>query len=137
MKMALRKLEFSNGKISKMESGDDYLVLVDADSVQFSTIKSWGLMKWDKGKQALYGPITIELLDKLASIVRLPPAPEQRRQALHTVQDAVDAERVNPKPILFAKCPVKVPLYTHQIRAFDMALLTFGWVTPEEAKQYE
>ena len=79
MKMALRKLEFSNGKISKMESGDDYLVLVDADSVQFSTIKSWGLMKWDKGKQALYGPITIELLDKLASIVRLPPAPEQRR----------------------------------------------------------
>ena len=39
MKMALRKLEFSNGKISKMESGDDYLVLVDADSVQFSTIK--------------------------------------------------------------------------------------------------
>ena len=120
MKMALRKLEFSNGKISKMESGDDYLVLVDADSVQFSTIKSWGLMKWDKGKQALYGPITIELLDKLASIVRLPPAPEQRRQALHTVQDAVDRERINDNPVPLANYPVKMLLYSHQTRGANM-----------------
>lgn len=130
MKMALRKLEFSNGKISKMESGDDYLVLVDADSVQFSTIKSWGLMKWDKGKQALYGPITIELLDKLASIVRLPPAPEQRRQAIHAVQDAVDRERTNDTPVPFASYPVKMPLYSHQTRGANMCLLTFGWVQP-------
>lgn len=130
MKMALRKLEFSNGKISKMESGDDYLVLVDADSVQFSTIKSWGLMKWDKGKQALYGPITIELLDKLASIVRLPPAPAQRRQSLHAVQDAVDRERTNDTPVPLANYPVKMPLYSHQTRGANMALLTFGWVRP-------
>ena len=131
MKMALRKLEFNKEKISKMDAGTDYLVIVDADSVQFSTIKSWGLMKWDKGRQALYGPVTIELLDKLASIVRLPPAPAQRRQSLHAVQDAVDRERTNDTPVPLANYPVKMPLYSHQTRGANMALLTFGWVASD------
>lgn len=131
MKMALCKLEFNKEKISKMEPGMDYLVIVDADSVQFSTVKSWGLMKWDKGKQALYSPVTIELLDKLASIVRLPSKVGQRRQALHTVQDAVDRERNNDRPVPFANYPVKMPLYSHQTKGANMALMTFGWAAPD------
>ena len=69
-----------------------------------------------------------ELLDKLASIVRLPPAIEDRRSRLHALQDAVDAERVNQEPTPFFKYPVKLPLYAHQMRGANMALLTFGWV---------
>lgn len=121
----------------KMALKGNTLILVEVDNVQFAIIKSWNKLRWDKKSQSLYGTADIELLDKLTSIVRLPPLVEKRWHELHALQDAVDAERVNPEPIPFTKCPVKVPLYAHQIRAFDMALLTFGWITPEEAKQYE
>lgn len=109
------------------------LIIVDADNVQFSTIKSWGKMKWDIRTQRLIGAANLDLLDKLASIVRLPPAPEQRRQALHAVQDAVDRERISENPVPLANYPVKMPLYAHQTRGANMALLTFGWVAPDTA----
>ena len=104
------------------------LILVEVDNVQFAIIKSWNKMKWDRKAQLLRGTADIELLDKLASIVRLPPAIEDRRSRLHTLQDAVDAERVNQEPTPFFKYPVKLPLYAHQMRGANMALLTFGWV---------
>ena len=112
----------------KMALQGTTLRIKDADNVQFTVIKSWNKMKWDKKSQSLYGTADIELLDKLASIVRLPPAIEDRRSRLHALQDAVDAERVNQEPIPFFKYPVKLPLYAHQMRGANMALLTFGWV---------
>ena len=104
------------------------LIIKDADNVQFTIIKSWNKMKWDKKSQTLRGAADLELLDKLSSIVRLPPAAESRRQQLQSVQDAVDRVRINPEPVPFYGYPVKMPLYAHQIRGANMALLTFGWV---------
>lgn len=115
----------------KMALKDNTLILVEVDNVQFSVIKSWNKMRWDKKSQSLYGTADIELLDKLTSIVRLPPAAERRRQELHAVQDAVDRERTAPNPLPFYRYPVKMPLYAHQTRGANMALLTFGWVKPE------
>jgi len=112
----------------KMALKGNTLILVEVDNVQFAIIKSWNKMKWDKKSQTLHGFADIELLDKLASIVRLPPAIEDRRSRLHALQDAVDAERVNQEPTPFFKYPVKLPLYAHQMRGANMALLTFGWV---------
>ena len=112
----------------KMALQGNTLLIRDADNVQFAVIKSWNKMKWDRKAQLLGGTADIELLDKLASIVRLPPAIEDRRSRLHALQDAVDAERVNQEPIPFFKYPVKLPLYAHQMRGANMALLTFGWV---------
>ncbi len=89
-------------------------------------------MKWDKKTQTLRGAADLELLDKLSSIVRLPPAAENRRQRLRAVQDAVDRERINPEPVPFFKYPVKMPLYAHQVRGANMAMLTFGWAQPGE-----
>ena len=114
----------------KMTLQGNTLIIADADNVQFGTITSWGKMKWDKKTQRLIGTADIELLDKLASIVRLPPAPAQRRQSLHAVQDAVDRERTNDTPVPLANYPVKMPLYSHKTRGANMALLTFGWVRP-------
>ena len=107
------------------------LILIEVDNVQFTIIKSWNKMKWDKKSLSLHGIADIELLDKLASIVRLPPIVAQRRRELHTLQDAVDHERMNPKPVPFRRYPVKMPLYAHQVRGAYMAMLTFGWVAPE------
>ena len=109
------------------------LKIIEADNVQFTVIKSWGKMKWDKRNQMLIGTADMELLDKLAGIVRLPPAIEAHRAALHRVQDAVDRERVNPDPKEMYKYPVKLPLYRHQTRGANMALLTFGLIDPPEA----
>lgn len=115
----------------KMALKGNTLILVEADNVQFSVIKSWNKMKWDPKSQSLHGPADIELLDKLNTIVRLPPTVEQRRRELHAVQDAVDQERVNPDPAPFYKYPVKMPLYAHQVRGANMCLLTFGWAAPK------
>lgn len=115
----------------KMALQGNTLLIKDADNVQFTVIKSWGKMKWDKKTQTIRGTADLELLDKLSSIVRLPPAIADRRNHLRTIQEAVDRERVNQTPAPLYSFPVKMPLYAHQTRGANMALLTFGWMPPE------
>lgn len=115
----------------KMALQGNTLKIIEADNVQFTVIKSWNKMKWNKKLQQLEGIADMELLDKLASIVRLPASIEQYRANLHRVQDAVDLERVNPDPKPAYPYPVKMPLYQHQVRGANMALLTFGLIPPE------
>ncbi len=117
----------------KMGLQGNALIIVEADNVQFTVIKSWGKMRWDKKTQRLTGIADLELLDKLSAIVKLPPKVEARRQQLQAVADAVDRERMNEKPVPFYKYPVKLPLYAHQTRAANMCLLTFGWSNPAAA----
>jgi len=117
----------------KMALQGTTLKIIEADNVQFTVIKSWNKMKWNKKLKQLEGTADLELLDKLASIVRLPPAIEAHRASLHRIQDAVDRERVNPEPKPMYKYPVKLPLYQHQVRGANMALLTFGLIDPQEA----
>lgn len=108
------------------------LKIIEADNVQFTVIKSWNKMKWDRKTQTLTGTADLELLDKLSSSVKLPPSVDQRRTELRRIQDAVDRERVNPQPVPFIAPPVRLPLYAHQVRGYNMALLTFGWADPRE-----
>ena len=115
----------------KMALKGTTLLIREADSIQFNVIKSWNKMKWDKATKTLVGVADLELLDKLSDLVRLPPTVEEYRARLQAVRDAVDRERVKPDPRPFYRYPVKLPLYQHQIRASNMALLTFGWVAPE------
>ena len=117
----------------KMALQGNTLKIIEADNVQFTVIKSWNKMKWNKKLKQLEGIADLELLDKLSSIVRLPPAIEAHRAELHRVQDAVDRERIDPDPKPLYKYPVKLPLYRHQTRGANMALLTFGLIEPPEA----
>jgi len=107
------------------------LILIEMTSSQFAIIKSWNKMRWNAKAKQLEGTADLELLDKLAGISGLPPTVAARRKALRTVLDAVDRERANPDPKPFYKYPVKLPLYAHQIRGANMALLEFGWAPPE------
>lgn len=118
----------------KMAMKDGRLYIKEADNSQFMIIKSWNRMKWSKKDQMLHGPATLELLDLLAGIVRLPPAIEAERLRRHEIAEAVDRERMNEHPVPFVKYPVKANPFLHQTRAANMALLTFGFVTPEEAE---
>jgi len=115
-----------------MKLDGNSILIKNADKVQFSVIKSWNKMTWDKKEQILRGPADPELLDKLASMVKLTAPVEARRIKAHAIQDAVDRERVNPEPKPLYNYPVKMPLYAHQVRGGNMCLLTFGWVEPEK-----
>lgn len=117
----------------KMAMMDGRLYIKEADNSQFMIIKSWNKMRWSKKDQMLHGAATLELLDLLAGIVRLPPSIEAARIRMRDVAEAVDWVRLceNPRPII--DFPIKVSPYAHQVRAANMAILVFGFITPEEA----
>ena len=115
----------------KMDKG--YIVIIEADSTQTAVLKSWGgMMKWNKRQKWWEGLVCAELLNRLAKLIPLPEQINAERYRLNAVQEAVDAERVRPTEDLkpFAKYPVKRNLYAHQMRAANMALLTFGLMDP-------
>lgn len=114
----------------KMALKDGQIFIKEADNNQFLIIKSWNKMKWSKAEQMLYGPADMELLNKLAGLVRLPAPIEERRQHLNKVAAAVDRERMKEEPVPLYKYPVKLPLYKHQIRGANMALMVFGLIEP-------
>lgn len=116
----------------KMALKDGQILIKEADSMQFNIIKSWSKMKWSKAEQMLYGPVDGELLNKLAGLVRLPPAIEAERQRMNRISDAVDAERMKEDPVPLYKYPVKMPLFKHQVRGANMCLITFGLIDPPE-----
>ena len=64
--------------------------------------------------------------------MRLPGPIEQQRQQMNRIAQAVDAERMKPEPEPLYKYPVKLPLYRHQVRGVNMALMVFGLIQPPE-----
>ena len=116
----------------KMALTDGVIRIIEADAVQKTIIKSWNQMRWIRGQQMYEGIASAELLNKLATLVHLPPSIEAERVRMNTVQEAVDRERVkkNPKPMV--RYPVTKNLYEHQVRAANMALMTFGILDPKE-----
>ena len=114
----------------KMALRDGQILIKDADNMQFTIIKSWNKMKWSKAEQMLSGPAEIELLNKLAGLVRLPEVIEKERQKLNSIAEAVDRERMKEDPAPLYKYPVKYPLFKHQTRGANMALITFGLIDP-------
>lgn len=121
----------------KMKLDDGYLIIAGCDSTQFSIIKSWNKMKWNKSRQWLEGPCTGELLNKLASIVRLPEVIEKERLRFNSISEAVDRERMAEEPVPLYKYPVKYPLFKHQVRGANMALITFGLIDPPKEQEAE
>lgn len=116
----------------KMAMKDGMIRIIEADVTQSAIIKSWGKMKYSRSNQMYEGPVSMELLNKLAGLVRLPPAIEAVRKNMNKVQEAVDQERVRKDPKPLVDYPVTKSLYQHQVRAANMALLTFGLVPPEK-----
>lgn len=116
----------------KMALKDGQILIKDADNLQFSVIKSWNKMKWVRSEQMLCGPADGELLNKLAGLVRLPEHIEAERQRLNRISEAVDKERMTEDPVPLCKPPVKLQMFKHQVRGYNMSLLTFGLVEPPD-----
>lgn len=114
---------------------DGELLMRNMDNVQYQFIRNTGKCKWDKKRQLLIGPADLELLEYLNHIIRLPQNIATEYKRLKAVQVAVDSERLNPEPVPFVEYPVKIPLFRHQIRGCNLALLTFGVVEPQINKK--
>lgn len=108
------------------------ILIKDEDTVQRAIITSWGKMRRDRRTKLLVGDCDLELMNKLAEIINLPPKIEKLRQKLNTIQNRVDEERIKENPEALYPYPVTKKLYQHQVRAANMALLTFEMV---DAKQ--
>lgn len=115
----------------KMALKDGKVLIKDADSTQGAVIRSWNRMRWNKSLKLFEGDLSGDLLDRLAKLVKLPQAIEEERQAIRRVQRAVDQERARKDPEPLVRYPVTKQLYKHQVRAANMALITFGIIPPE------
>ena len=118
----------------RMKIADGWVYIKDADPVQASRIRAWG-MRYLRKDGMFVGRETVELLDRLSSMVpNLPPMLKARREKMRETQMAVDEERVRPidelKPLV--RFPVTKDLYAHQTRAANMALIVFGLIDPKE-----
>lgn len=120
----------------KIKKEDGYIYIIEANITQTEILKSWTQLKWDKKMRWWKGAVNLELLDKLSSTFQMPPSIKAEHDRLNAIQDAVDAERIKAaediKPLV--KYPVKKKLYTHQVRAANMALMVFGLVEPKKGK---
>ncbi len=125
-----------NRENMKIKMEDGYIYIIEANITQTEILKSWTQLKWDKKMRWWKGAVNLELLDKLSSTFQMPPSIKAEHDRLNAIQDAVDAERIKAtediKPLV--KYPVKKKLYTHQVRAANMALMVFGLVEPKKGK---
>lgn len=101
------------------------LIIKDITSEQFAVIKSWNKMAWKKATKTLEAPCEIELLDKLSTLVKLPPRISAYRDELVKVQTAVDDMRIKENVTPIVQPQVKANLFQHQVRGYNMALINF------------
>lgn len=110
----------------KMKKTDDNMLIIkDITSEQFAVIKSWNKMVWKKATKTLEAPCEIELLDKLSTLVKLPPRISAYRDELMKVQTAVDDMRIKENVTPIIQPQVKANLFQHQVRGYNMALINF------------
>ena len=128
---------FREIKTLKIALKDGEILIKEADNIQFQIIKSWGKMKWSRQTQTLSGTAEIDLLNKLAGLVRLPAAIEAERVRLNEIMVAVDRERMNEEPMPLIKPPIKVKPFKHQIKGYNMALMVLGMVNPSVENKKE
>jgi len=109
---------------------EDGIIFVKPTKEKEAIIKTWRMMKKDKEKGYWYGEITRPLLENLQRNGGLIPPAKAILKEMLTIQKAVDKERMTeePKPLIVP--PVKVKLFKHQVRGYNMALMTLGLVEP-------
>lgn len=109
---------------------EDGIIFVKASKEEDAIIKTWRMMKKDKEKGYWYGEISRPLLENLQRNGGLIPPAKTILKEMLTIQKAVDKERMTeePKPLIVP--PVKVRLFKHQVRGYNMALMTLGLVEP-------
>ena len=106
--------------------GDKIFIKNNRD--EYAIVKGLPNSKFNKKMKAWEVPATLDMLNRLGSIVKLPVNLEQERERLLRKQAAIDAARMEEDPVPIMKYPVKVNLFKHQIRAANMAMFALELV---------
>ena len=117
----------------RIKMADGTITLIECSPAQAGVIKSWGRMEYNRKTGTFTAPIGDEILNKRHDKGWLPQPYELERQRRIRVRAAVDKERIKDDPRPAVHFPVKASLYKHQVRAANMALITFGLIPPEAA----
>ena len=96
---------------------------------EYAIVKGLPNAKYNKKLKAWEVPATLDMLNRLNSIVKLTVNLEQERERLFRKQTAIDAARMEKDPVPIMKYPVKVSLFKHQIRAANMAMFALELVS--------
>ena len=94
----------------------------------YREIVSWGKFRYVKKDQTLRGPVDLDCLNQLSRMTDLSPEVERIRKRLQRRRVALEAERNRKDVHALVDYPVKHPLFQHQIRGANMALIAFGIV---------
>lgn len=116
------KVAMKNGRI----------VLAQIEQARMDKLKKTGLLRWNRRERTYSAPVSLDLLNTLAGIFRLPDFVEKERQRLDDIRLQIEAQRTTEKPEPICYYPVKATLFSHQIRAANMAMLAFGVMAPKE-----
>lgn len=119
----------------RIKMGDGKITLIECSDTQTSVIRSWGKMEYNRKAGSFTAPIGDEILQKLNDRRWLPGPYAEELQRRKRVRAAVDRERIKEEPQPVVRFPVKASLYKHQIRAANMALITFGLIPPEAVNE--
>lgn len=121
----------------KIAVKDGMIYLKDIPQEKSAIIKTWSRFKFDRKTGIWAGDSSLENFNLLRTIMTLPPILEAEVYGLQSRQKAVDYIRTMKDPKPLADFPVKKNLFIHQTRAADMALVTFGVISPEDAMKIE
>lgn len=115
------------------DGGD--IILRGVNDTTFAAIREINLMTYDRKNKCLRAPISIDLLERLKALFgHLPSVYDGMLSEMQKRRDAMDFERNNPDPEPLVKPPIKISMYKHQVRGFNMCLLAFGFVDPREVQ---
>lgn len=102
------------------------VTIAELSNLDFQRLKNISGLRWNRTTRCMVGPVSLNLLDGLASYYKLPADMETKRQRLGKTRREIDAERLAEDPAPLLPYPVKANLYKHQIRGANMALRAFG-----------
>ena len=92
----------------------------------FQTLLSVPSFSWDRKRQVMTAPISMDALDAVAAVATLPSDLAETRKRLHEKRKVMEQMRVEADPVPVKRPPVQVKMFDHQVRAYNMALTRFG-----------
>ena len=110
----------------KIAMKEGRIILAQIEPARMEKLKAIRMLRWDRARQIYSAPISLDLLNALATVFRLPDFIEKERRQLDYIARRIEGERSTVHPIPLVPYPVQANLYAHQIRAANMAMLQFS-----------
>ena len=110
----------------KIAMKEGRIILAEIEQARMDRLKKTRMLRWNKAQQTYSAPVSLDLLNTLAGIFRLPDFVEKERRKLDYMARRLEGERSAAHPVPLVPYPVKANLYAHQIRAANMAMLQFS-----------